>query len=396
LIDLPDHHSVSISANPYTTPAFGFDRYFDTLVSVKPERPHPEGIDPQSFAVESDESGFPVYLRFLREAISHEHLIASLKNGVRGIIEKVSHELPLPKLFDDGAQVIRDTAVNHVKQCDRPLFLFTNFMDAHEPYCQLYKYDTDVHRAPFSWTSKSFMERDLNVSGAVGEDQELLDHYRGIYNASVEYLDRVVSGFVDDVQRATDNETTFIITADHGQGLGYDSDDGILAHMNSLSEGLLHVPLEIINPPDDCSQTIERLFSHLQLGAIIKNSAKGESIEVHDHDVLAERVGGGPNVHTIPLSDTDFEFWDRMQRCVYDTDSKVVYDSLGESKQYRIFEQRPCYQEETDLSMDIQSLDSTLFDTPIAEYKQKAKDQNSDTDEVDAATRSRLSDLGYM
>jgi len=45
-----------------------------------------------------------------------------------------------------------------------------------------------------------------------------------VYTCAVEYLDRQVSAFIDEIQAETEHETTFIVTADHGENLGFKGD----------------------------------------------------------------------------------------------------------------------------------------------------------------------------
>src|SRR5699024_8825593 len=153
----------------------------------------------------------------------------------------------------------------------------------------------------------------------------------------------------------------------------------------------LHVPLEIINPPDGCPAIEPGYVSHCRLPELIAGVARDRSPDVATERVAAELVGlsGGPE------PPDDGEWWDRMQRCVYDGSRKVVWDSADHVSAYDLDADRPCWQATTDEADGVPTWAEECFDRPIGEYKQFAL-ENARQQTVDAATQRRLADLGYL
>jgi len=59
------------------------------------------------------------------------------------------------------------------------------------------------------------------------------DYFKELYgyDASIDYLDRVISSFVRDLSRRTNAETTIIISADHGDNLREPTSYGQWGHV---------------------------------------------------------------------------------------------------------------------------------------------------------------------
>lgn len=89
-------------------------------------------------------------------------------------------------------------------------------------------------------------------------DEQYWNRRNKLYRATVDYLDRCIADFV----RSVDSNTTVIITANHGDNVGTETDERLANHKSSLSEGVLHVSLGIINSPTAATQS-GRYFSQL-------------------------------------------------------------------------------------------------------------------------------------
>ena len=402
LADLPDHFATGVSANVYASSGFGFDRMFDDFCDVSPDRRFPEGIHVGRFGYEHKGEGAKKFVSFTKACLDHDYPLKSLANGAAVELDKALAKLPVPKLLDEGASIIAREGVKTVSASPEPLFLFTNFMDAHAPLRHVRGYDRSLHNASNTWSSGDYDKWDLNLNGKEGLERNMADvqTHRGLYGAAIDYLDRKVVQFVDDVQAATDEETTFVITADHGENLGYEAEDYLFGHDSSLSEGLQHVPLLVVNPPEDCDYDAEEhgYFSQLRLGELVVGLANEETPDVFDEQIPAELVGS-----SIASPPENPEYWNRMLRCVYgvdDPEEKVEWDSLGDSDRYELDHDRPCWQRRVEEGVPYEDLDTELFDEEISAYKRRAEQGEAETEgkgpDVDEATQDRLQDLGYL
>lgn len=391
--DLPDHRALGASANVYASEAFGFDAPFDTYRSVSPDRRFHKGIDVERWGQECDEDGLARYAAFVRASFDHDHPLASLANGVLVEVANRFADAPFPTPFDDGARLVAKESRRLVDSEPEPFILFTNFMDAHGPFHHVWGYDDSIHDVPRSWDSGDYGTHALNTEGVTEENRHHVENTRGLYGAAVDYLDRQVGEFVDWLHANTDQETTVVITADHGENLGYTADEELLAHKGVLSEGLLHVPLLVLNAPVGYESIDEtRYVSHLKLGDLLVGLATGEVPDVTADRVPAERIGSNM---ADDATEADRAEWDRMIRVVYDEDTKYRWDSEGDRRRYRLNPERPNWQEQLDDDVPVEDLESEFFDDPIGEYKRRAREQ-TDNLAVDDVTNGRLEDLGYL
>ncbi|MFB6130592.1 MAG: sulfatase-like hydrolase/transferase [Salinigranum sp.] len=402
--DLPARHTVGLSANSYINSHFGFDALFEefhdfSIGSHTGESLFTEGASVHEYMRRTDEPN-PAkrYLGYLRECLGHEHVAKSVANGAWIKVGPIVKTLPVPEFVDDGAGVVTEAAVEAVADAEEPWFLFANYMDAHTPLRNLIQHDRSLHSVPNSWSSTRMDKWELNADGLATE--EYAANYRDVYGASIDYLDRTVTGLVRRLREATDRETTVVVTADHGHNLGYDADDGLFHHTGSMSEGVMHVPLEIFNAPDGYPATERRLFSHLDLGDLLVSLAHGEK---PDDDLFRDRVpaetvgllGGDNATWGREFSEEEDAWWNRMTRCVYEGTTKREWNSVGERFVYGLDPDRPSWQERVDDEAAVPEAETALFETDLEAYKERAAATSQDA-EFDEAVENHLKQLGYL
>jgi len=211
---------------------------------------------------------------------------------------------------------------------------------------------------------------------------------------SIDYLDRKVSSFVETVQERTENETTFIVTADHGENLAYPEEDNLFNHASSLSEGVLHVPLLILNSPGNKKATIDNYVSHVDIPTLVDGLTTNEIPDITRPRIAAELIGGTHRIRDAATQCEELAYWDRTQRCVYNGTDKYHWDSLGNSRLLEINAERPSWQQVIEEEIMTPDWAEYLFNTD-AETHDQSSTEGSD-DPFNASVESRLSDLGYM
>ncbi|MFC6838474.1 sulfatase-like hydrolase/transferase [Halomarina ordinaria] len=389
--DLPDHRAVGVSANVYAGSAYGFDGLFDDFADVTRYRRYPDALDPVAFVDEHAGEGLATYRALARAVAAHDHPARSLANVAAHRANDLVRHGPLgalPELFDDGARVAGRAARSRLDS--EPFFLFVNVMDAHEPHRRVRGYD-GPGGVPRGWSSESLDPAD--VVGDVPGRMTDVRRYRALYGASIDYLDRWTVDFVDRLQDATDRETTVVVTADHGENLAYTDDERLFGHIGSLSEGLLHVPLCVLNAPENLG-TVEGSVSHLDLGRLLVGLARGETPDVVRDRAAAELVGRTPSNDALTG-----ERWDRARRCVYEDDRKWVWDDAGTVRAYDLDPARPCEQTPVEGDATVPDWASEFFTTEpdLAAFRERARARadERDADPLDADVHRRLADLGY-
>lgn len=390
--DIPGYRGIGVSTNTFAGEPFGFDELFDEFVDVSWTRRFPNGLDAREFVTTADADGLSFYTEFLKTAIKHDHTFATLSNGAMAQLDMLFSKLPVPKLLDDGGEAALKTARKRIEGGSEPFFLFVNLMEAHTPHQPARKYDRSLYDAPNDWSSNNGISQwEINRNGMDGQE-ETVGHFRDLYAAAIDYLDRQVAAFIERVQAATDRETTFIITSDHGENLGYQADDGMIGHTSSLSEGLLHVPLTLVNPPEGYDAVERDYMSQTELGSLIAGVADGRTPDVFSDRIAAERI---TTTNSPDVGDEEQRYWERTLRCVYDGDRKWIWDSLGECNEYGLDSERPNWQHrKTAGDVSKPSWAGEFFTAEMAEFQRH--DDAAVCEDVDEATRSRLEELGYL
>jgi len=401
LSGFPDHTLVGLSANAYINTSFGFDALFDefhdfSIGSHTAESLFPGGLTVQDHMARSDATGWRRYPGFLRAALTHPRPLRSLANVAWSQIGPHYKRLPIPEVVDDGARALSRTAVGRADDVEEPFLLFLNYMDAHTPLRPLYQYDSSLHSVPVEWSSTRLDKWDLNLDGQ--GDETYARRYRALYGAAIDYLDRRVDELIDRIQRNTDRETTFVVTSDHGHELGYPADCGRFHHTGTLSEGVLHTPFEVVNPPAGCPDRVDSYVTQLHVGELLRCFADGEPF---DEEVLAEHVpaelvgllGVGDGTWGREFSEEESDYWNRMIRCVYDGETKIQWNSSGDTDRYALDHERPCWQERVG-DADVPGWARDRFETDTDTYKRRATRQEQDLD-FDDGVADRLDALGY-
>lgn len=379
------YKSLCVSANVYASPAFGFDRFFDQTIPISPSSRFPEGMDVQQFIQNRTEEGIGSYWEFLHEALAHDHPLKTLMNGILLKLEDASAHLPFPNPFDYGARSIMRVLQEEIGSADQPVFAFTNIMDVHGPHAPFRGLDHDLHNAPPTYHSGEFKDWDVSAADRLGDYKEQVQTVRDLYAAEVDYVDRVISEAIHNIRKQTERDTIFIITADHGENLGYESEDYLMNHVSSLSEALLHVPFDVVGPQQ--TETVSGLTSHADLESIVRALTNEEKLSSFSRETaIAEIVGSGSGFP----SNGDQDYWDRSQRVVYKDSRKYYCDELGNEAVYDISGE-PSKQR---LLADTDVPDG-LFEAHFGPWVDKDAVTDFQSD-IDDATQSRLEDLGYV
>lgn len=399
LANLPDSYTtIGVSANVHAGPAFGFDKLFDNFTYVAPQNWYPDGLDLKSLLKECDKSGIDLYKEWFKAAVRHKHPIKSLANGGISKLNTLADRFPIPRPIDDGTKRAINRSKRYLEEeISEPFFLFVNLMEAHPPFQHTRGYDTSIHEVPSSWTSREFDLWEIRRDGAFEANEQNIEYFKQLYRTAIDYLDDIVSDFIDESASLTTLETTCIVTADHGEDLGGTQSTPRFGHTGSLSEGLLHVPLDLYNTPEGYPDTVTDYTSLLDLGDLITGLARNEIVDVTRTSIPAELIGSLRQDQEWPLDESEFEYWNRMIRCAYRDGMKVEWDSLGNQVEYAIDPDRPSHQTKVGEVDEIPQSANNHFGEDIKSYKQRALQQEGNLDEaVDEATLDRLEELGYL
>lgn len=384
---LSAYHCIGVSANGFLTPQFGFDRFFDTFTSFYGnEVIRPGGLDMVAF-LEDASAGWSKYPKFIKAASESSNLFHTFENAMYMKYNDIARERSLPRFGDYGTSLVLSESKRYLKTApeDKPKFLFMNVVDAHDPH-----EPTSVISAsdvPLNWTSSKISRWSINNTNNPDQYTQYFNYYRSLYSSSVSYVDKKISNFISWVTDNVSGETTFIITSDHGELLGYANEKHHIEHQSGLQFPLIHVPFEIVNPPKTLSALdLDTPISLLQLPDLISDIATGTELFSCCHDIKSERIG------IFQAPDENTEYWDRTVRSVYKPNILYRWDSLGSTKSVRCI----LPSEET-TTTDLEELPSKCINAfPVDMDDLRDRHNNITHPELESATQRQLEGLGYL
>jgi arylsulfatase A-like enzyme len=214
----------------------------------------------------------------------------------------------------------------------RPFFAFLNFMEPHWPYHP--PSDLDGYSAAEARHALDVLARYRGPAWRrhpAPEDAAVLHR---LYLGEVAYLDRRLGELVEllaELGRLEDTVT--VIVADHGEHLG---EHGLVGHVASVYEELLHVPLLVLGPEDLVGRGVEEArVSTRRLYHALLDWSRGEAATlVSDEPVVADYEGlwhHAGSLRRLPQPPDDSRLKATVW-AIYDGPWKYVRDGTGQER----------------------------------------------------------------
>ncbi|HEX9637050.1 MAG TPA: sulfatase [Acidobacteriota bacterium] len=175
--------------------------------------------------------------------------------------------LPPVKWYRDAAEVKLEALelLRRLRSRPQPLFLFLNFMDAHDPYVPPAPYDAQFpgKLAGFDWEGQ-YLELQREVISrrraiAPAERRHLISQYDG----ALAYLDAQLGELFGRLERESwYRRALVIVTSDHGEAFG---ENAVLRHGLSVYQSEIGVPLIVKLPGSARPAAPGRSASHVDL-----------------------------------------------------------------------------------------------------------------------------------
>lgn len=349
-LDEVDHRTVGTSSNSYASSTFGFDTHFDYFMDVRPNRYFTSALDINDW-LGSNES-------LLKNIFENDYPIQSIANVSYLGLKHLTQQLPMPALIDEGMR--RQIKILQRESSNEPFIMFANIMEAHRPMYQ--HIGLDKKYAPYRWSSRSVGKWEINTSDNPNKKYEsYLETYRNLYKGSLRYMDHYINEFISNLIDQTNQETTVIVTADHGEGLALPNDNGIIDHTGIFTDSVLEVPFLVFNPPQNLDVDF---VSHLDVPKIIKEIARDQIPEITRNWAPSETIGA------MGTPDQNKSWWNRTCRGLWNPDQVYRWDSETDELPPEIAEE--------------------YFDIPIELLN------SASSYDFDDATQTQLENLGYL
>lgn len=379
------------SENPYLTSLeTGLVSGFDTVEGAVREQPF-DGLNPDEYKGE--------LRRFLRESLLSGSPIRSLANGV---ISKMAWDYPelipekLRRNLSSGVtpgsvftDLFREWATNRTE----PWAACINYMDAHHPYAPREEFNVwDDGTIQTVQDSISSMPLGFYIEKDPWWKCEILEHlYDGTIRQIDNEIDRLIQ-FLED-QGEFDN-TLVIITSDHGEGFGEESDlrgQRLAGHNLGEHEVNLHVPLLIKRPEQDTASKTTDPVTLTAIPAVIRRAVSGDSEvkSLRDYSVLARTRGPlDDQMKTIREEGVNIESFQGQADILYEKQGGKIKKCVSwkDQKESMMIRDDPIRK----VNAEEVSLEEVLDELENAFIKQE-----SNKGELDKETEQHLKDLGY-
>ncbi|HKV89885.1 MAG TPA: sulfatase-like hydrolase/transferase [Thermoplasmata archaeon] len=223
-----------------------------------------------------------------------------------------------------------------------PVFAFVNLLEVHEPY-----YPVATWRAQLADWVRDSRDRQDHIGWLAGAWKPSAQEYDRLHELCRDMLaeaDRRLAGLAAVLQRhGRWEDTTVVITSDHGQGFG---EHDILFHMLRLEEPLVRIPLWIRRPRrpelrgegrgwaslvdvapsllEDAGASTDLVSSGFPLGQLKDAARPSPVLSAADGLVWKTII---PEHERGRVSDQRKRAFDRILVAAYDGSTKVVYDA---------------------------------------------------------------------
>jgi arylsulfatase A-like enzyme len=286
----PSHQTLAtlLSAHGYSTFAISKNSWFSTEFGL------PHGFDVfhklwQLLQTETDLTEVNLAQAFPAE---QNLLISAAKGAMRGNVLKnavnlASRRVKMLNDSDYGARRTLGPVKKWISARQGPWFALVHYLEAHLEYKPPVEW---ARRFSENWplTQKLLAADQLrlcyrHITGVERLSPEELQAWRQLYAAEVAYQDHAMGQLLDWLNEAGHLDNTLIIVvADHGESM---DEHGLLAHLYSLHDPLIHVPLVMHGPDIARGQTIGGLVETRDIfGTVL--AAAGVPLPGHSHNLL--------------------------------------------------------------------------------------------------------------
>lgn len=347
------------------------------------------------------ESDREKYLFFLKQFLRSPSL-KSVINGGYKFYRKIKKSRGW--WDDDGAGLAIETAKKEVREAQTPFFLFTNFIETHDPYRPPREYLREF--LPDDATLSEIKEALEYVSArATAGVDEISERQRrlliDLYDAEIRYIDEKIREFVEFLEdEGLRDDTVLVVLSDHGDAFG---DHGLWGHQGRIYNELCHVPL-IIDYPWRGNETVSETTELRQLSEHLSSLANGGRDRMSaPGEALIEYYGWDTQLSFAPWEEYDgisLDDWGRYQVAFVDDRLKLIWDASGRQELYDL---NIDYEETTDLSVnrgeDVDALAAKIVErvgNPEDNDTRYRQEQRGIDIEREQDVTEHLRDLGYV
>ena len=323
-----------------------------------------------------------------------------LRQGIRDVLALFVPRKMYDPLYRNAEEINAEAIqlVKQIKTSNAPIFMFLNYMDAHDPYLPPPPYDTEYPGKDENFHSKLFhyLAEDIMKGNRTITTQER-EHLDSQYDGAIAYMDNQFGQLIAALKE-TDlyDETLIILTSDHGEVFG---ERRLFGHGISVYQDQVHVPLVIKFPNQSHGKVNANLVSSIDiLPTILEIAGIEASSQLQGQSLNSENIRRSQPVVSEHFTAGFLLTWSERfrgtDRALFDGDLKIIRSSGDHRELYNLAKDPD---EQIDLSGSVRTsldeldmaLDGWLV-TSMPRFTDEVTDKNTQE------TVERLKTLGYV
>lgn len=323
-----------------------------------------------------------------------------LRQGVRDVIALFAPRKMYDPLYRTAEEINAEAIqlVNQIKAAETPVFMFLNYMDAHDPYLPPPPYDTKYPGKDENFHSKLFhhMAEDIMKGNRQITPQER-EHLDSQYDGAIAYLDSQFGQLIAALKEyGLYDNTLIILTSDHGEVFG---ERGLFGHGISVYQDQVHVPLVIKFPNQSHGKVNTNLVSSIDiLPTVLEIAGIKASSQILGQSLNTENIQRSQPVVSEHFTPSFLFNWSERfhgtDRALFNGDLKIIRSNGDHRELYNLAKDPD---EQVDLSgsvvTSLHELDMELdrwLVTSTPQFTHETTDKNT------LETIERLKTLGYV
>jgi uncharacterized sulfatase len=305
--------------------------------------------------------------------------------------------------------MMTDVTKRWLRECgsEGPFFAYLHYGDPHHPYYpplpdlreEADRLGVDPAEAG-DIVLRHHADLDRHIAEGLPYSDEEWAVIEGMYDASIEYTDRLVGHLVDYLDDLDLGETIVVVTADHGEFLG---ERGLLAHKVSVHDAVAHVPA-VVYGLDRASGYDGEFVQHADLMRTVLEAVGADTSQFQGIDLATDE-----REHAIVQRGRDRCRRNLRQHLEYEPSFDADRFHDGDLTALRTSEFKLLTSDErielfrlpdegTDVSDEYPEVARSLTErvTDWLETEGRPIEATEDDRDLDEAARRQLADLGYF
>lgn len=281
-----------------------------------------------------------------------------------------------------SAEVVTDDAEAWLLDRDGPFFCWAHYMDVHHPCFPPKAYRAEYGVEHVDNDTVSTLYTDLVDDASNATDAQIAD-MSALYRASIDYVDDQIERLLETLRaRGELADTLVVLTSDHGE---LHDEYGQFGKPARMYDELLHVPLVVLNGPDDLARGRTHLTSLIDVPPLFHTAIGEPTPEAYEGRTL----GAGGREYVVAEHEVDGE------PIIGVRSANWLYEHDDVDEQRRLFE-LPSMTE-----VDLRAVSNDPEVSAVVEVAKRRVDgmpprtTARESADLDTDVESRLEDLGY-